>query len=157
MYVCVHRLSGSYREQSYVMTHQVVQSICTILLIHFNPCLCSSPVYLQIFPSTALVGTSHLNVIVAFPGKLKHPGCHVHRCTTRGSHSITGEWSCSVVSNSLQPHGPITLLCPWDFPGKSTGVGCHFLLQRIFSTQGLNLGLPHYRQTLYCLRHQGNP
>ena len=32
------------------------------------------------------------------------------------------------------------------FPGKSTGVGCHFLLQRIFPTQGLNLGLPHCRQ-----------
>ena len=29
-----------------------------------------------------------------------------------------------------------------DFPGKNTGVGCHFLLQGIFPTQGLNLGLP---------------
>ena len=28
------------------------------------------------------------------------------------------------------------LLCPWDFPGKNTGVGCHFLLQGIFPTQG---------------------
>jgi len=33
-------------------------------------------------------------------------------------------------------------------------VGCHFLLQGIFPTQGLNLGLSHYRQILYCLRHQ---
>ena len=48
------------------------------------------------------------------------------------------------------------LLCPWDFPGKSTGVGCHFLLQRIFLTQGSNLGLAHCRQTLYCLSHQGS-
>ena len=47
------------------------------------------------------------------------------------------------------------LLCPWDFPGKSTGVGCHFLLQRMFPTQGLNLGPPCCRQTLYCLSHQG--
>ena len=30
------------------------------------------------------------------------------------------------------------LLCPWDFPGKNTGVGCHFLLQGIFATHGLN-------------------
>ena len=30
------------------------------------------------------------------------------------------------------------LLCPWDFPGKNTGMGCHALLQGIFSTQGLN-------------------
>ena len=47
-------------------------------------------------------------------------------------------------------------LCPWDFPGKSTGVGCHFLLQRIFPTQGSNPGLPHCRQMPYCLSHQGN-
>ena len=40
-------------------------------------------------------------------------------------------WSPSVVSSSLQPHGlePIRLLHPWNFPGKSIGVGCHFLLQ----------------------------
>ena len=40
------------------------------------------------------------------------------------------KWSCSVVSDSLRPHGlqPTRLLHPWDFPGKSTGVGCHCLL-----------------------------
>ena len=38
--------------------------------------------------------------------------------------------SCSVIPDSLQPHGlqPTTFLCPWDFPGKDTGVVCHFLL-----------------------------
>ena len=44
------------------------------------------------------------------------------------------------------------LLCPWDFPGKNTGVGCHFLLQRIFLTQGSNpclLHLLHCRQIVY--------
>ena len=37
------------------------------------------------------------------------------------------QFNCSVVSDSLQPHGlqPTRLLCPWDFPGKSTGVGYH--------------------------------
>ena len=34
-------------------------------------------------------------------------------------------------------------------------MGCHFLLQGIFPTQGLNLGLPHCRQTLYHLSYQG--
>src|SRR5574341_1514981 len=47
------------------------------------------------------------------------------------------------------------LLRPWDFPDKSTGVGCHFLLQGIFPTQGSNPVLPHCRQTLYHLSHQG--
>ena len=44
---------------------------------------------------------------------------------------------------TLQPHGlePVSLLCSWDFPGKNTGGGCHFLLQGIFLTQGLSLGL----------------
>ena len=41
-------------------------------------------------------------------------------------------------------------------PSKSTGVGCRFLLQEIFPTQGLNPGLPHCRQTLYRLSHQGS-
>ena len=41
------------------------------------------------------------------------------------------KWSCSVVSDSLRPHGlqPPRLLCLWIFPGKSTGVGCRFLLR----------------------------
>ena len=38
----------------------------------------------------------------------------------------------------------------------SPWVGCHFLLQGIFPTQGSNLGLPHCRQTLYCLSYQGS-
>ena len=46
---------------------------------------------------------------------------------------------------------------PWDFPGKSTGVGCHFLLQGIFPTQELNPCFPHCRKTLHCLSHQGSP
>ena len=50
------------------------------------------------------------------------------------------KWSRSVVSNSLRPHGlqPTRLLCPWDSPGKSTGVGCNIL----------------YYTILYYLSHQ---
>ena len=67
--------------------------------------------------------------------------------------------SCSVVSDSLRPYGlwPARLLCPWNFPGKNTGVDCHSLLQGIFLTQGLNLGLLHCRQILYGLSYQGSP
>ena len=55
---------------------------------------------------------------------------------------------CSVVSDSLQPHGlePTRLLSPRDFTGKNAGVGCHSFLQEIFSIQGSN---PH----LLCLLH----
>ena len=67
--------------------------------------------------------------------------------------------SCSVMSNSLEPHGlQLTrLLCPWRFSGKNTGVDCHALLQGIFPTQGLNPGLSLCRQILYHLSHQGSP
>ena len=45
----------------------------------------------------------------------------------------------SVLSNYFQPLGPqpTRLLCPWDFPGKNTVVGCHFFLQGIFLTPGI--------------------
>ena len=67
--------------------------------------------------------------------------------------------SCSVMSDSLWPHGlqPGRLLCPWNSPGKNTGVRCHSLLQGIFLTQGSNLSLPHCWWILYCLSHQGSP
>ena len=45
---------------------------------------------------------------------------------------------------------------PWDFPGKNTGVGCHFLLQGVFPTQESNLGFLHCRQTLYRLSYEGS-
>ena len=58
---------------------------------------------------------------------------------------------CFLVAKSypalLWPHElqPTRLLCPWNFPGKSTGVGDHFLLQRIFPTQGSNPHLLHWQ------------
>ena len=68
-----------------------------------------------------------------------------------------------MASKNLRQKGPfdyfltgiLSLLRPWDCPGKSTGVGCRFLLQEIFPTQGSNPGLLHCRQTLYHLSHQG--
>ena len=52
------------------------------------------------------------------------------------------------MSNSLRPDRlyPARLLCPWDSSGKNNGMGCHFFLQGIFPTQGLNLHL-------LCLLH----
>ena len=56
--------------------------------------------------------------------------------------------ACSVMSDSLHPHGLqfTRLLCPWNFPGRNTGVGCHCLLQGIFLPQGSTL-------RLCCLLH----
>ena len=58
------------------------------------------------------------------------------------------------MSNSLRPHG---LYSPWNSPGRNTEVGRLSLLQGIFPTQGLNLGLRHCRRILYQLSHHGSP
>ena len=54
--------------------------------------------------------------------------------------------ACVVMSDFLwPPHGlePTRLPCPWDSPGRNTGVGCHFLLHGIILTQGSNSCLLH--------------
>ena len=63
------------------------------------------------------------------------------------------------MSDSLWPHGlsPARLLCPWDFPGKNTGIGCHFLLQGIFLTQGLNSCLLHWQAISLPLSNHRSP
>ena len=70
--------------------------------------------------------------------------------------------ACSVTANSLRPHGlqPARLIYPWYFPGKNIGMGCHFLFQRIFLTQGLKrspLCLLHWQANSLPLSHLGSP
>ena len=60
-----------------------------------------------------------------------------------------------VMSDSMGPCGLQPLST--EFSRQNPGVGSRSLLQRIFPTQGLNLGLPHYRQMLYHLSYQGSP
>ena len=65
--------------------------------------------------------------------------------------------ACPVIS--LRPHGlqPMRVLCPWDFPDMNTWLGCHFLLQGIFPTQGSNLRLLHCQVDSLPLSLQGSP
>ena len=77
---------------------------------------------------------------------------------------ICGSWPCCLVTvtsdSSATPWAVATrLLCPWDFPGKNTGVGYHFLLQGIFLTQGSNQSLwrlLHRRADSLLLYHLGS-
>ena len=98
------------------------------------------------------------------PFLYRMPGLPLHRLW-KGFSNLRVCWnhlcvgvSLSSVCDSLRCYGlqPARLLCPWSFPGKNTGMGCHSLLSGIFPTQGLNQGLLHFRQILYHLSHQGN-
>ena len=68
---------------------------------------------------------------------------------------------CSVVSDSLWSMDCIGHQAPpWNFPGKNTGLGCHFLFQGIFPTPGLNLRLLcllHWQADSLPLHHLGSP
>ena len=63
--------------------------------------------------------------------------------------------------NRVQLCDPINcspqLVCPWDSPGKNTGVGCYFRLQGIFPTQGSNPRLLQWQADSLPLSHQGSP
>ena len=84
------------------------------------------------------------------------PGAHKVCLSPPSVSGGYGKWSRSVVSGSLWPHGLYLarLLHPWDSSCKNTELGCHFLLQGIFLTQGSNPGLLYCRQNLYHLSHQ---
>ena len=62
--------------------------------------------------------------------------------------------SCSVMSDSLRPHG---LYSPWNSPGQNTGVDSLLLLQGIFPTQGSKPGLPHCWRIFLPAEPQGKP
>ena len=69
---------------------------------------------------------------------------------------------CLVIQSCLTLCNPVDCSPPGssvhgDSPEKNTGVGCHALFWGIFPTQGSNPGIPHCRQILYRLSHQGSP
>ena len=83
-------------------------------------------------------------------GYLSSYYCYARRPKT----SLMFAFVCSLMSDQFcnaSELRPIRLFCPWDFPGKDTGVGSHFLFQGIFPTQGLNPQAVQFscRQVLY--------
>ena len=72
---------------------------------------------------------------------------------------IKSEASCVQSCPTLLSHGLQTTrpLCPWNFSDKNSGVGCHFLLQRIFQTQESNPCLLCWQADSLPLGHMGSP
>ena len=92
-------------------------------------------------------------ILVPRPGIEPKPPCVARRILNHWTAGGSESESCSVISDSLRPHGLGHL---WNSPGQNTGVGS-FLLQGIFPTQGSNPGLLHCRRILYQLSHQESP
>ena len=104
------------------------------------------------------------------PGYFPNPGIQptslMSPALAGGFFTTSAIWEASSRGSSLVPKLGPTL---WDtmassppgssvqdFPGRNTGVGCHFLFQRIFPTQGSNLGLLHCRRILHQESHKTN-
>ena len=142
----------------FVFLRQVLGDITGLIFAHCIPTLGRGLSHLPqpgqarleclgaIKPPDATTGTTHNERVRVPQQKTTHDAVKTLNATTQ-----------TQMSHSLRPHGlePTRLLHPWNSPSKNTGVGCHFLLQGIVPTRGLNLGLPHCRQTLYHLSHQG--
>ena len=75
---------------------------------------------------------------------------------TSVSHSVVSNFLTQVLFQPCPGQEHTKLLCPWNSPGKNTGMGCRFLLQGIYLTQGSDPGLLPCRQILYCLSHTGS-
>ena len=126
--------------------------VCKGRLLRFSynwmPCCAQSLSHVRLF-ATPRTGCSP-------PGSSAHgdspgafcPGFNTCVCSIAQLYQL-------VVSDSLRPHGlqPTRFLCPWYFSGKNTGVGFHFLLQRIFPTQESNL----CHEDSLPLSHLGSP
>ena len=100
----------------------------------------------EVAPASSLIYT-----VYSFGSSMFIPFTYFSSLSLKRTRSV----SCSDVSDSLRPHRlqPARTLCPWDSPGKNSGVGCHGLLQ-IFPAQGWNQGLLCCRQILYCLSYR---
>ena len=102
------------------------------------------PEYCRMFSST--LGLYSLDV----NGKSSPPHLHCNK------HVFGGGGLVIKLCPILAIHGllPARILCPWDSPGKNTGVGCHLLLQGIFLTQELDPSPQHCRQMIYQLSYK---
>ena len=119
---------------------------------HVLSCFVFHTIIIYYFPWG--LGKGHCKGIAVIPeweGSFHHHLTHTHTHThTHPPNNCSRDETVKVqVTQScptLQPCGlyPAKLLCPWNSPGKNTGVGCHFPFQGIFPTQGLNLGLLHF-------------
>ena len=120
--VCWLRKGTCPQPSTAALDHRPFRTGLLLLLSHFGCVqLCSTPQIAahQAPPSLGFSRQEHWSGL-PFPSPMRE--------------SEKWKWSRSVMSDSYRPHGlqPTRLLHPWDFPGKSTGVGCHCLLRNVW-------------------------
>ena len=136
-----------------------------------SSCLCLITV--ELYPTLVLFLWLHLDLVSTWNSSIKETWQPLAVKTTQWvliPTSILPELSLScihleseTVSRSVMSlcntmDCSLLLLCPWEYPGKNTGLGCHFLLPRIFTTQGSVLGpyqislstIPLFSSLLIC-------
>ena len=114
----LYSVLGTILNAFHALTYSILTTELLLLLSHFSRVrLCATPqtVAHQAPPSLGFSRQERWSGL-PFPSPMHQ--------------SEKSKWSRSVMSNPQRPHGlqPSRLLRPWDFPGKSTGVGCHCLL-----------------------------
>ena len=120
----------------------------TLLATRKKDCLsvpCLSTSILEIAPykfSKCPVFTFYLRSLQIYPANL---GMTSPVVLLRCGNKVKATQPCPTLCNCMD----CRLFCPWNSPGKNTGVGSHSLLQGIFPTQGLNLCLLHCRWIFY--------
>ena len=166
------RTAGSYILPSFLVVYCCcsVTKLCPTL---YDPMDCSTPGfpvlhYLPEFAQTPVrwVSDTIQHLILCCPLLLLHsisPRIRVFSNESALHIRWPKHWSFGI-NPSNEYSGLISLKIHWfdfpDFPGKNTGVGCQFLLQLIFPTQGLKLHLLHWQADFFfflLLSHRGSP
>ena len=130
----------SKRSQLYVYIYPIHTYRSWQHWVHFPVLSCRSLLVIYFIHTTGYKILGHSRTHPNCPGQIENSTC-VCVCVCVLSH-FSPVWLFATPWTE-----PSRLLRPWDSPGKNTGVGCHFLLQGIFLTQGLNLSLLH---VLHC-------
>ena len=122
--------------------HDVAKGLCTIDVTQLVLLSLFSPGGVWLFWDSVdwdFAGTNTaVGCLFLLQGHFPMPGSNLHLWASHTlahgflTTSATCAWPVAQSRQTLWPQGPqpARLLCPWDFPGKNTGVGCHFLLQR---------------------------
>ena len=128
-------------------------------LPYCSPPRCPFPIKPLALSACVSPRTIHLRVLdkspVSGPGR-GPPSCNKYIFSASCVSVCVHPQSCPTLCDPMD-RGPPRLLCPRNSPGKNTGVGCHFLLQGIFPTQGSNPHLLHWQVDSLPLHHLGSP